>query len=140
VYPWGVWHVNGKILAYSQHNYNAHPSAPGQLPPVNAFWSVTNVTTASHSDDQKSVSTAYLINRPWYPQLKKNVDGSVTIYIPKDSRRERPRKQLGCGTDEHGYLVNCRLYWPHSCHQLPLLCSARLARHLEATGHCLKAN
>ncbi|MGH7848749.1 MAG: DUF1214 domain-containing protein, partial [Thermodesulfobacteriota bacterium] len=53
----------------------------------------------------------YLINSPMLPGLKKNPDGSLTIYVQKDSpgaERESNWLPAPAGTF---YLV-LRLYWP----------------------------
>ena len=38
----------------------------------------------------------YLINSPMLPNMKKNADGSLTIYIQNDSPGARTRNQIGC--------------------------------------------
>ena len=53
----------------------------------------------------------YLINSPMLPDLKKNPDGSITIYIQKDS--PGPDKESNWLPAPEGpiYMV-MRLYWP----------------------------
>ena len=56
----------------------------GQLPPVSAFWSVTMYDGKTQLLVDNPINR-YLINSPMLPDLKKNPDGSLTIYIQKDS-------------------------------------------------------
>ncbi|WP_120352806.1 DUF1254 domain-containing protein [Synechococcus sp. Ace-Pa] len=109
VYPLGRVDVNGKILDTSQHNYTL-TFAPGQLPPVNAFWSVTMYDGKSQLMIKNPINR-YLINTAMVPQLKKNVDGSVTIYIQKDSPGKARESNWLPAPDDTAYLV-MRLYWP----------------------------
>ena len=37
----------------------------------------------------------YLINSPMEPHMKKNADGSLTLYIQKDSLRAKTRRAIG---------------------------------------------
>jgi len=50
--------------------------APGQLPPRNAFWSVT-LYGLSASLLVANPPNRYLINSPMLPNLKKNSEGSL---------------------------------------------------------------
>jgi hypothetical protein len=53
----------------------------------------------------------YLINSPMLPDMKKNADGSLTLYIQKDSPGvDKESNWLPAPNDEI-YLV-MRLYWP----------------------------
>jgi hypothetical protein len=58
--------------------------APGQLPPVNAFWSLTmyelpaSLLVANPLD-------RYLLNSPMLPQFKKDADGGLTLLIQNES-------------------------------------------------------
>jgi len=82
----------------------------GQLPPVNAFWSVTmyNGTTQLLIDNPIN---RYLINSPMLPDLKKNADGSLTIYMQKDSPGKDHESNWLPAPDGPIY-VAMRLYWP----------------------------
>ena len=73
----------GETLDGSKHNYTLTFPA-GQLPPVNAFWSVTMYDGKSQLLIKNPINR-YLINSPMLPAMKKNADGSLTLYIQKDS-------------------------------------------------------
>jgi hypothetical protein len=53
----------------------------------------------------------YLINSPMLPELKKNPDGSLTLYIQKDSPGADKQSNWLPAPDGPIYLV-MRLYWP----------------------------
>jgi hypothetical protein len=53
----------------------------------------------------------YLINSPMLPVLKKNSDGSLTIYIQKDAPAGDKKANWLPAPDGPIYLV-LRLYWP----------------------------
>jgi hypothetical protein len=83
---------------------------PGQLPLTNAFWSVTMYDGKTQLLVANPINR-YLINTPMLPQLTKNPDGSITLYLQKDSP----------GADEESnwlpapngpIFVVMRLYWP----------------------------
>ena len=58
--------------------------APGRLPPVNAFWSVTMYKLPESLLVANPINR-YLINSPMLPNLVTNPDGSLTIYIQNTS-------------------------------------------------------
>jgi hypothetical protein len=53
----------------------------------------------------------YLINSPMLPELKKDEDGSLTLYIQKDSPGAEKESNWLPAPDGPIYLV-MRLYWP----------------------------
>ena len=53
----------------------------------------------------------YLINSPMLPNLKKNTDGSLTLYIQKDSPGKDKESNWLPAPDGPIYLV-MRPYWP----------------------------
>ena len=75
--------ADGEALDGSKHNYTI-TFAGGQLPPVNAFWSITMYDGKTQLLIENPIDR-YLINSPMLPDMKKNADGSLTIYIQKDS-------------------------------------------------------
>jgi hypothetical protein len=54
--------------------------AAGQLPPVKAFWSITMYDLPAQLLVMNKINR-YLINSPMLPDLKKNADGSITLYV-----------------------------------------------------------
>jgi hypothetical protein len=84
----------------------------GQLPPVNAFWSVTMYDGKTQLLVKNPIGR-YLINSPMLPRLKKNADGSLTIEIRKDSPGEDRESNWLPAPDGPVYMV-MRLYWPRT--------------------------
>jgi hypothetical protein len=109
MYPMTRSDGGGQPLDGSKHSYTL-TFAPGQLPPVNAFWSVTMYDGKTQLLIENPIDR-YLINSPMLPGLKKNPDGSLTLYIQKDS--PGPEKDSNWLPAPNGpiYLV-MRLYWP----------------------------
>jgi hypothetical protein len=82
----------------------------GQLPPCNAFWSVTMYDGKTQLLIENPINR-YLINSPMLPDLKKNNDGSLTIYMQKDSPGKDKESNWLPAPDGPIYVV-MRLYWP----------------------------
>jgi len=82
----------------------------GGLPPVNAFWSVTMYDGKTQLLVDNPINR-YLINSPMLPDLKKNADGSLTIYLQKDSPGAEKESNWLPAPDGPIY-VAMRLYWP----------------------------
>ena len=108
-YPLTRTDANGETLDGSKHNYTL-TFAAGQLPPVNAFWSVTMYDGKSQLLIKNPINR-YLINSPMLPGMKKNADGSLTLYIQKDSPGKVNESNWLPAPDDAIYLV-MRLYWP----------------------------
>jgi hypothetical protein len=109
MYPLTKWMANGEPLNSSHHKYTLTFPA-GQLPPVNAFWSVTMYDGKTQLLIKNPINR-YLINSPMLPNLKINADGSLTLYIQKDSPGADKRSNWLPAPDGPIYLV-MRLYWP----------------------------
>jgi Protein of unknown function (DUF1214) len=126
-YPLTRTDAAGEPLDGTKHNYTlTFPN--GQLPPVNAFWSVTMYDGKTQLLIKNPINR-YLINSPMLPNMKRNQDGSLTLYIQKDSP----------GTDKE---ANSRAERRHLPRYAPLLAthgsairSASRRRQLEAAGH-----
>ncbi|MBX7243874.1 MAG: DUF1254 domain-containing protein, partial [Candidatus Sumerlaeaceae bacterium] len=108
-YPMSRVDSTGEKLDGSKHKYTL-TFAAGQLPPVNAFWSVTMYDGKTQLLIENPINR-YLINSPMLPGLKKNADGSVTIYIQKDNPGADKESNWLPAPNGPIYLA-MRLYWP----------------------------
>lgn len=111
MYPLTKTLANGEVLDGSQHQYTL-TFAKDQFPPVNAFWSVTMYDGKTQLLIKNPINR-YLINSPMLPSLNKNADGSLTLYIQKDSPGKAKEANWLPAPDGPIYLV-MRLYWPKS--------------------------
>jgi len=111
MYPMTRSDSDGKTLDCSRNAYTLTFPA-GQLPPVNAFWSVTMYDGKTQLLIKNPIDR-YLINSPMLSNMKKNADGSLTIYIQNKS--PGPDKESNWLPAPAGpvYLV-MRLYWPRT--------------------------
>jgi hypothetical protein len=109
VYPMTKALANGEVLDGSKHKYTITFPAE-QFPPVDAFWSVTMYDGKSQLLIENPINR-YLINSPMLPGMKKNADGSVTLYIQKDSPGPDKESNWLPAPNDEIYLV-MRLYWP----------------------------
>jgi len=109
MYPMTKTLASGEALDGSKHNYTV--TFPfGQLPPVSAFWSVTMYDGKTQLLIENPINR-YLINSPMLPNLKKNPNGSLTLYIQKDSPGADKESNWLPAPDGPIYMV-MRLYWP----------------------------
>jgi hypothetical protein len=105
VYPGAFVDTDGKPLS-GANRYILHFDK-GEMPPANAFWSVTMYNAQS-----------FLVNNPinryniagWMP-LKHNPDDSLDIYIQRDSPgKDKESNWLPAAQGE--FSVTMRIYWP----------------------------
>jgi hypothetical protein len=109
MYPLTKTLADGEPLDGSKHNYTLTFPA-GEYPPVNAFWSVTMYDGKTQFLIKNPINR-YLINSPMLPNLKKNADGSLTLYIQRDSPGKDKESNWLPAPNDLIYLV-LRLYWP----------------------------
>lgn len=84
--------------------------APGQLPPVHAFWSLTMYRMPESLLVANPINR-YLINSPMLPSLKPDADGGYTIYVQNQS--PGPDKESNwLPAPEGSFRLLERLYWP----------------------------
>ncbi|HSL19798.1 MAG TPA: DUF1254 domain-containing protein [Methylomirabilota bacterium] len=109
MYPMADTYTDGQPLDCSKHDYTL-TFAAGRFPPVNAFWSVTMYDAKTQLLIKNPIDR-YLINSPMVPDMKKNADGSLTIYIQKEDPGSDKKSNWLPAPDDTIYLV-MRLYWP----------------------------
>ena len=108
-YPLTRNDATGQPLDGSKHTY-ALTFPAGQLPPVNAFWSVTMYDGKTQLLIENPINR-YLINAPMLPGMKKNADGSLTLYIQNKSPGADKESNWLPAPDGPIFMV-MRLYWP----------------------------
>ncbi|WP_413904939.1 DUF1254 domain-containing protein [Candidatus Skiveiella danica] len=111
VYPFTRSDANGIVLDGSKHTYQM-TFAPGQLPPVNAFWSITMYDGRTQLLIDNPINR-YLVNSPMLPEMKKNPDGSLTLFIQRDSPG-KDKESNWLPAPNRPMFVVMRLYWPRT--------------------------
>lgn len=84
--------------------------APGQLPPVNAFWSLTMYELPASLLSANPLNR-YLINSPMLPGLKKDADGGITLYVQHESPG-KDKESNWLPAPAGPFFAVMRLYWP----------------------------
>jgi hypothetical protein len=108
LYP--AYYVDAAKQKLSGANRYTLRFAPVQLPPVNAFWSLTMY------DEPQSLLVAnpinrYLINSPMLPQLKRDPDGGLTLIVQNESPgKDKEANWLPAPKGPFSMIM--RLYWP----------------------------
>ena len=105
IYPW----MPTRQKLDGTHRYTLR-FAPGQLPPVNAFWSLTMYEMPASLLVANPLNR-YLLNSPMLPQFKRDADGGLTLLIQNESPgKDKEANWLpapkGPFCDGHA------LYWP----------------------------
>lgn len=84
--------------------------ASDQLPPVNAFWSLT-MYEAPQSLLVANPINRYLVNSPMLPQFKRDADGGLTLIIQNESPgKDQEANWLPAPKGPFSMIM--RLYWP----------------------------
>ena len=83
---------------------------PGQLPPVNGFWSLTLYELPANLLSANPLNR-YLLNSPMLPQFKRDADGGLTFYFQhKTPGKDKESNWLPA--PKGPFSVVMRLYWP----------------------------
>jgi hypothetical protein len=108
MYPIYAVDGNGQTLVGS-NRYTVR-FAPGQLPPVNAFWSLTMYDLPAQLLVANSLNR-YLINSPMLPNLKLDADGGLTLLI-QDESPGKDKEANWLPAPKGPFIMFMRLYWP----------------------------
>ncbi|MGB7096277.1 MAG: DUF1214 domain-containing protein, partial [Anaerolineales bacterium] len=110
IYPAYYVDKNGQKLD-GANRYTLH-FAPDQLPPVNAFWSMTMYEMPASVLVANPINR-YLLNSPMLPQFKRDADGGLTLFIQNESPGKDKEANWLPGP-KGPFSVIMRLYWPKS--------------------------
>jgi hypothetical protein len=109
MYPAYTVDSGGRALDAAENRYTIR-FEPGQLPPVNAFWSLTMYELPASLLTANPLNR-YLINSPMLPQLKKDADGGLTLYIQNESPG-KDKEAIWLPAPKGAFFMAMRLYWP----------------------------
>ena len=109
MYPMTRNAADGSPLDGSKHKYTI-TFAKDQLPPVNAFWSVTMYDGKTQFLVANPLDR-YLINSTMLDGMRLGADGSLTIYVQKDSPGKEKESNWLPAPNGPMFLA-MRLYWP----------------------------
>lgn len=108
MYPIWAFGSDGKPLDGGKRYILRFP--PGQLPPANAFWSLTMYKMPESLLVANPINR-YLLNSPMLPQFKKDADGGYTFYIQNESPGA-DKEANWLPAPKGPFIVVCRIYWP----------------------------
>jgi len=102
--------ADGNFLSGGADNRYTIRYEPNALPPANAFWSLTMYDIPVQLLVDNPINR-YLINSPMLPNLKRDTDGGLTLYIQHDS--PGPEHEANWLPAPHGpFLLVQRIYLP----------------------------
>ena len=108
IYPGFYVDDEGKPLV-GTNNYTIH-FTPEQLPPVNAFWSMTMYEEPSKLLSENPLDR-YLLNSTTLDDYVRDDDGGITLYFQKTSPGKN-KEANWLPAPEGPFSVILRLYWP----------------------------
>jgi hypothetical protein len=109
MYPIYLSDAKGQKLDGAKSRYTIR-FAPGQLPPVSAFWSLTMYELPS-SLLVANLLNRYLLNSPMLPQFTKDADGGLTLLIQNESPGV-DKEPNWLPAPKGPFFMAMRLYWP----------------------------
>jgi hypothetical protein len=105
--PYGVDSEGQKLDGANKYTVRF---APGQLPPANAFWSLTMYGLPESLLVANPINR-YLVNSPMLPQFVKDSDGGLTLYIQNESPG-KDKEANWLPAPKGPFVIFMRLYWP----------------------------
>ncbi|MEC5385675.1 DUF1254 domain-containing protein [Uliginosibacterium sp. H3] len=108
IYP--AYFVDAKKQPLKGSNRYTLRFAPGQLPPANAFWSLTMYELPASLLHANALNR-YLINSAMLPSLKKDADGGITLYVQAESPGA-DKESNWLPAPKEAFFMAMRLYWP----------------------------
>jgi len=108
MYPVYAVDADGQKLN-GANRYTVH-FAKGELPPVNAFWSLTMYELPASLLVANPINR-YLINSPMLPELKRDADGGLTLIIQNESPG-KDKEANWLPAPKGPFIMFLRLYWP----------------------------
>ena len=101
--------AEGQALDAGKYNYVVR-LASGQLPPARAFWSLTMYDLPGQFLVANPLNR-YLINSPMLPDLKRDADGGLTLYIQRESPG-KDKEPNWLPAPNGPFMMTMRIYWP----------------------------
>ncbi len=108
IYPTYIMDADGQ--KFDGANRYTLRFAPGQLPPVHAFWSLTMYELPSRLLIENPLNR-YLLNSPMLPQFKRDADGGLTLLIQNESPG-KDKQANWLPAPKGPFFMVMRLYWP----------------------------
>ena len=109
IYPIYAVDADGQKLDAARNRYTVR-FAPDQLPPVNAFWSLTMYELPASLLTANPLNR-YLLNSPMLPQFKRDADGGLTLLIQNESPG-KDKEVNWLPAPKGPFFMAMRLYWP----------------------------
>ncbi|NCA85772.1 MAG: DUF1254 domain-containing protein [Clostridia bacterium] len=109
IYPFYAVDADGNKLDAATNKYILH-FAEGELPPVNAFWSLTMYKMPESLLIENPINR-YLLNSPMIPNFVKDKDGGITLYIQNESPG-KAKEANWLPAPKGPFVTIMRLYWP----------------------------
>ncbi|WP_411851151.1 DUF1254 domain-containing protein [Stenotrophomonas sp. LGBM10] len=101
--------ADGAPLDGSRHRYTLR-FPPGGLPPVNAFWSLTMYGLPRQLLVANPINR-YRINSAMLPDLKRDADGGITLYL-QHAPPPADRRHNWLPAPDGPFMATMRYYWP----------------------------